>query len=316
MESKIHEKIFNSRKKNFIVTLLIGKKFLDEWKKYAAPLWKKYCIKNDIGLILIKDHLIKKSNPFWKKAVWQKMLIGAYLSKHEKKIKNVCYLDSDILINPFAPNIFKFHSESKFSVISEVSNLPFNLDRVKKKLSFNRNFFYSKKYPLDSALFMSSKEKFKFHNFKNQKNYFCSGVIVFNLKKFSKRMKDWFFKYTKDFETLTGGGEEPVMNYEILNTKKVNFINYKFQALWLYEMADKYSFLYKFKGNKNKYVKTCIKECLLNNYFLHFPGSWYEGNMWKYKNIINNFELKTLEKLNNYFSFKTKAKPIGRILPK
>ena len=49
----------------------------------------------------------------------------------------------DILINPFAPNIFKFHSESKFSVISEVSNLPFNLDRV-KKLSFNRNFFYSK----------------------------------------------------------------------------------------------------------------------------------------------------------------------------
>ena len=81
-------------------------------------------------------------------------------------------------------------------------------------------------------------------------------------------------------------------------------------------MADKYSFLYKFKGNKNKYVKTCIKECLLNNYFLHFPGSWYEGNMWKYKNIINNFELKTLEKLNNYFSFKTKAKPIGRILPK
>ncbi len=317
MKIKAHKILLNSKKKNFIVTIVIGEKYLKQWNEYAAPLWKKYCIKNDIGLIIIKDNLIEKSNFFWKKAVWQKMLVGEYLTKNEKKINNVCLLDSDILINPFSPNIFEFHNESKFSVISEIFNLPFNLERVKKKLAFNRNFFYNKRYPLDSALFMNPKEKFKFHNFKNQKNYFCSGVIVFNLKKFSKKMKNWFFKYTKDFETLTGGGEEPVMNYEILKTKKVNFLNYKFQALWIYEMADKYSFLYNFKGKKNKYVKACVKECLLNNYFLHFAGSWYEGDMWKFKNTINNnFEFKTLEKLNKYFSYKTKAKPIGRILPK
>lgn len=317
MKIKAHKIILGSKKKNFIVAIAIGKKCFQEWNKYSAPLWKKYCTKNDIGLIIITNSLIKKSCPFWKKPVWQKMLIGDYLIKNEKKIRNVCYLDTDILINPFAPNIFDFHKESKFSVISETFNLPFNLETVKRKLAFNRNLFYNKKYPLDSALFMAPHQKYKFHNLKNQKDYFCSGVIVFNLRKFSKIMRGWFYKYDKNFKTLTGGGEEPIMNYEILNTKKVNFLDYKFQALWLYEMADKYSFLYKFKASKNKYIKSCITECLTNNYFLHFAGSWYEGRMWKFKNILShNFEFRNTARLNKYFKLKLKGKPKGRILPK
>ena len=27
---------------------------------------------------------------------------------------------------------------------------------------------------------------------------------------------------------------------------------------------------------------------LMNNYFLHFAGSWHECQMWKNKNIINH----------------------------
>ena len=32
-----------------------------------------------------------------------------YVLMYPNKIENVCYLDTDILINPFAPNIFNFH---------------------------------------------------------------------------------------------------------------------------------------------------------------------------------------------------------------
>ena len=153
---------------------------------------------------------------------------------------------------------------------------------TEQKKVFFRNKYYSKKYPLDSSLFMSVKEKYRFHKFKPQKDYFCAGLIMFNLKAFSNTMKKWFFKYNKDQITLTGGGDEPIMNFEIFNTKKVNILNYKFQALWFYEMADKYSFLYNLKDKKNQLVKFCIEEALMNNYFLHFPGSWYEG-----KNVEN-----------------------------
>ena len=161
---------------------------------------------------------------------------------------------------------------------------------------------------------MSVKEKYRFHKFKPQKDYFCAGLIMFNLKAFSNTMKKWFYKYNKDQITLTGGGDEPIMNFEIFNTKKVNILNYKFQALWFYEMADKYSFLYNLKDKKNQLVKFCIEEALMNNYFLHFPGSWYEGKMWKIKNIFK-YKIKTNSKLNSYIKRKSKGKPVGRIIP-
>ena len=47
-----------------------------------------------------------------------------------------------------------------------------------------RNRFYSKRYKLDSALFMNLKQIYKYHNLKPQKDYACSGVIVFNNDKF------------------------------------------------------------------------------------------------------------------------------------
>ena len=111
------------------------------------------------------------------------MLIGNYLLKEKINVTNVCYLDTDILINPFAPNIFSYHKNNKISLISESLNMPFDLEYVRKKVSFYRNQYYSKKYPLDSSIFMDIKNKYLFHNLEPQKDYACAGVIIFNLKK-------------------------------------------------------------------------------------------------------------------------------------
>ena len=312
-----HELLINSKSKNYIVTIAIGLNYLNDWKKYALSLWKKYCRKHGIGLIVITENLINKQNSHWKKPMWQKMILGKYLSEAGLKIKNICYLDTDILINPFAPNIFDYHDEMKISLVSESHNLPYELDFVRRKLSFFRNRYYSKKYPLDSSLFMKVSEKYKFHSLKPQKDYVCTGVIIFNMKRFSSIMNKWFYKYKKNIKTLTGGGEEPILNYELFKTKKIKLLDYKFQALWMYEMALNYSFLYKEKKIKNNILKLCIENCLMNNYFLHFPGSWHEGTMWKIKNIfLNKRSLNISKNFNNYLNLKLTRKPAGRILPK
>ena len=129
-------------KKNYLVTIAIGKKSLDEWTKYAKPLCLKYCKKYSLGLIVIVDDLIDKKDLFWKKATWQKMLIGSYLKSSGLKIRNICILDVDILINPNSPNIFKHHDEKKISLVSQVYNLPYDLNFIRKRISFNRNKFY------------------------------------------------------------------------------------------------------------------------------------------------------------------------------
>jgi hypothetical protein len=309
-------KVLDSKSKNFLIAIAIGRKTLNDWQNYAKPGWIKYCKKHKLGIIVITKDLIEKKSRHWKKATWQKWLIGSYLQKkYSNKINNICYLDIDILINPLAPNVFKFHDVNKISVVSMVNNLPYNLQNTRKKIAYSRNKFYSKKYPLDSVLFMPVKKIYEYHNLAPQKDFFCSGMFVINIKKFAKSMSDWFFKYTRDIKSITGDGDQVHTNYEVFKNKQVKILDYKFQALWPYELVNKFPFLYDKKIAKKKLIKVCVEKTLLENYFLHFAGKW-EDHMWKIKNILSDKTIKSNEKFIKYLKKKSYGKPLGRILPK
>jgi hypothetical protein len=62
--------------KDYIVTIAIGDKYLTDWKNFASPFWTNYCKKYDLGLIVIHKDLIEPNENTWKKATWQKFLIG------------------------------------------------------------------------------------------------------------------------------------------------------------------------------------------------------------------------------------------------
>ena len=308
--------IFNKPKKNknYLSTVAIGKKHFDNWKKYILPNWLTYCKKHDLGLMVFDRELIHKKDRYWKKANWQRLLIGKYIIDNQINIENVCYLDTDILINfLIEKNIFKNFYKKNISVVSQFKNLPYDLDYILKSISFNRNKFYSKKYLLDSSIFMKPKDVFKFHKFKVFNNYFCSGLFVFNIKNHSYFMQEIFNKYSINFKTITGGGEEPVLNYEFQNFKKINWLNYKFQAIWIYEMAWKYPFLYELQNKKSKIIIDCIESSLMTNYFLHFAGSWYESDMWKNSKIINILKTFKNKNFSKYLFSKVFAKPKGRV---
>ena len=134
---------------NVIATIAIGEKYYSSWEKYAFPLWMKYCENHDVGLIVFTDNLISIDDQFWKKATWQKLLIGDFLKNNGlKKINNICYLDTDILINPYAPNIFEFHDENLISLVSIWNNLPYSSSEhyIKKLIAFYRHNYYSNDY--------------------------------------------------------------------------------------------------------------------------------------------------------------------------
>jgi len=300
------------KNKNYLVTIAIGKKYYNDWYNYALPTWKRYCQRNDIGIIVITEDLVDKNDPSWKKATWQKLILGSFLSEKDLDINNVCYLDTDILINFYAPNIFNKYNKRNISVVSQVNNLEQPLHETLRKIAFLRHHNYSSDYPLDSALFMSVNEIYKYHNFKPMNDYFCAGLFIFNIKNHSDIMMKWFKKYNHKIHTLTGGGDEPILNYEFLNYKKITWLNYKFQALWIYEIAWKYPFLYNKTISSKKLIKACIESSLTTNFFLHFAGSWYESDMWKIKNLFKDKKnRKLLKKYQNYLNTKVTGKPKG-----
>lgn len=304
------------KKKNYLVTIVIGKKYFYNWKKFCYPTWSIYCKKNKLGLIVIDKYLIDKSHKNFKKATWHKWLIGNSLLNQKIDVDNVCSIDSDFLINPFSPNIFCQYNENKFGLISKRKNLPyFSRENTLKRISYFRNQFYSKDYPLDSAIFISLDDLYKYHKLEVQSDEACAGIILFNVKNHSKMMEKWFHLYDKNTKTITGDGDQTHTNYHILKTKKVQWLDYRFQALWQLEMANFYPFLYQKEFANKKNISSCIEASMLNNYFLHFAGSWGEAQMYKYRNIfIRN--LKNYEKLNKYYSKKVSGKPKGVIKPK
>ncbi len=308
--------IKKSKSGNYIVTIAIGKKYFNSWKKYALPGWKKYCDRHKIGLIVFNNDLNSKKDKFWKKATWQKFLIGSTLEKEKLFVKNVCYLDTDIIINYIgAPNIFNFYNEKTFGLVSQINNLPLPRDYALKSIAFNRNYFYSKKYPLDSALFMTPEQTFEFHNLKKFKDFACAGLFIFNVKNHGSMMERWYRKYKSDYETLTAG-DQPILNYEIQKFGKITWLDYKFQALWYYEMAWKYPFLYDRENSTKKDEVKCIEATLSANYFLHFPGAWDEGKMWLNKKILSNENtIERLSKFSKYLNRKVYGKPKGIIKP-
>lgn len=302
------------RSNNYISTIAIGEKYQKNFYRYAYPSWKDYCNRYQIGLIIFEQDLIDESSPFWKKATWQKLLIGKKV-KSISDANNICYLDTDIIISPLALNIFEYHDSQCISVISQINNLPFPDYEVRKRVAYFRNKYIDPRYPLDSALFATPKQIFEYHSKEPQEDYFCAGVFVFNVKNYASLMEKWFNKYPRDVNTLTGGGDEPIVNYEFQSNKKIKYLDYKFQALWLYEMAWKYPFLYRDVKNL-PLARVCIEAALLNNHFLHFCGSWAESDMFMIDNIYSDKSLREdAICLIDYVKKPYTGNPVGMVKP-
>ena len=89
-------KLLNSKKNNYLCTLAIGNKYFNNFKKYSYNHFYNYCIKNDIGIIVITKNLISKSSTDWKKPEWQKLIAPQIIKNKYKDVKNICMIDTDI----------------------------------------------------------------------------------------------------------------------------------------------------------------------------------------------------------------------------
>ena len=300
---------------NILVTIAIGVKYKSFWEKYASTNWMDYCDKNDLGLLVITDDLIDNNHEYWKKATWQKLLLGEALKKYNSEIKNVCYIDTDFLINPNAPNIFDVSDLDKINLVSLFNNLPFDLNLVKKRIAFNRHHMYSSDYPLDSSLFMNIKEECDYHGKALLPDRSCAGFFVFNIDKHAEKLRTSFFNYKSDVKSITNGGDQFHFNFEIMNNLSVNWLDYRYQAIWLYEMAAYYPFLYQTKNQNNTdLIKSCVLSSLENNFFLHFAGAWNESKMLSVDDLLEDKNYNNKE-FNQYLNKNISGVPRGFIKP-
>ena len=92
----------NTNSGKWLVTIAIGDKYFNGWESNFKSSWVEYANRYDLGILVITKDLVDASDKNWKKPTWQKLLIASNLKYFDQDVKILCYLDTDILINPFA----------------------------------------------------------------------------------------------------------------------------------------------------------------------------------------------------------------------
>lgn len=302
---------------NVLATIAIGEQYLQPFMKYAYHTWEMYCRRHDLGLILFDEDLISPDHPKWKKANWQKYLIPSAIVDAGLAVNNVCHLDTDILVSPLAPNIFDSYDNKKIGLISKRTGLPSRHLELCRRLAFARNRHYSSEYPLDSSLFISLADLYASIGVPAQYDEACSGVFLFNVQTHKELFSEFFRKFEKIVLSPTSGGDQTHFNYLVQSKDLQQWLDYRFQALWIYEMAWKYPFLYSKYRVDLAVIRECIEASLFSNYFLHFAGSWYESDMWEQVKVLDTPEsLAMFEAFDEYMKTPVYGKPLGAIKPK
>lgn len=311
-------KVYRSAKdaRGLIATLAVGGDHLLRWEQYALPLWDQYCARHNLGLVAVTERISAiGSGPTH--IMWQKFLIPEYIRNAFDYMQNMLYVDTDILINPQAPNVFDEFDSRGIGLVSQVSKLPYPHQEVLRRIAFFRHTFMSKDYPLDSSLFMKPRDIFRSHNLDLLSDDFaCAGLFVINCGISADRFASIYSMYSHDQATLDGGSDEVHLNYEVQKGWPIQWLDYRFHALWIYEMAWKYPFLYRPECIKDKsLVAECIVASLYSNYLLHFAGSW-EGDMWMNEAIVKSVSAhSSYRHLYEYMQQPVTGQPVGVIRP-
>jgi hypothetical protein len=295
---------------NAIVTLAVGAEYLQDWENYCSDTWKRYCAKHDLGLYIQEESLDLQITR--KKPQWQKILLPGELLRSFPSVKNFCYLDSDIVINPWSSNVFDLIKPECVNLVSQRKNLPLELDGALRRIAFNRNRYFDSRYPLDSALFMSPEKIYEHHGLHPHDDYACTGLIAGNVDYLASNFEKIYEKYAADVYSITNNGDEPILNSEFQDNFKVNWLPYSYQALWLYEIAARYPFLYEKEFQIPGLIRKCAETILLSNNFLHFAGSWGESQMIQ---VGDFFKSSDLDDYISYLETPVSGAPVGIIRP-
>jgi len=303
--------IRESKKGLYLITIVIGESYISDWAKMVKESWLHYCEKFEIGIIIFTEDLLPKSNPHWKKANWQKLLISKQLIKSDVNCNYICYLDSDIIISPFAPNIFDWAMPNKVGVVSARKNMPYDYFEINKRLAYLRKKFLEASYRLDSAQHFSTRELYDYHSFPDQGDEFCSGVLLFSPTEMNKYLEEWFFLYKSDVRSITAGGEQTHLNYHIFSNNLAHLLPYKFQAIWAFEVAWSHMRLFEEEFLNKKSIREAFIQVLLNNHFVHFAGNQIETSKAFDGEVLETFNsLKVWQGLDEYLRQEVIPKPL------
>ncbi len=307
---KLYKKSANG---NYLITLAIGGDYLERFERLSLPLWNIYAERNNVGLAALIEPY---EDPGKKRFDWQKLLVGEALRTSQSDARRVCFVDYDIVPNPFSPDIFSEINPGLVGFVSQRNSLPLGgVDHVLRRVAFFRNKSSRGKYPLDSYLTASPEKIFSDHGLSPFPDYGCGGLFMFDIYSHSTYLEEVFYRGQKGSGFEVNPGEEVYLNHALQSLSELQWLSYKWHALWQFEMAWSYPWLYEKENQTIEKIRDAIFSTISRVNFLHFAGSW-EKWAWEHCEFLNNSKiLNELEALAAFHKKQLKSPSLGFIFP-
>ena len=302
--------------RNWLSNVAIGEAHLAEWERYAKDSLVAYAERYGLGLAVFTDHLdpIETDRPH---PAWEKLLVGRAFEKVDPEAHGVLFLDTDVVANPLTGrNVFEAWDPEKVGMVSQRSQMPYEYFDTAKRICFLRNRFITSEYPLNSSFLFDLEQVYGFEGFPEQAEECCTGFFVLSPARHGELLADVYDRYREDqVETLAL--EQTHLNYCVQKNGLLQAMDYEFQVIWVYEMAQKFPFLYRPQFRENdSLVLECVGASLLSSTFLHFAGRWNESGTMKYgPQFLSSGWEKSLPDLAEYLQAEVRGVARGMINP-
>jgi hypothetical protein len=113
--------------KKALVTLAIGDRYIENWKRYCEPGWSRYATAYGFDIICITAPLDLTPRASARSPAWQKCLILSqpFANQYER----IVWVDSDIIFNVPAPDVTDGVPEDKIGIVEDPGFNPLFLQR-------------------------------------------------------------------------------------------------------------------------------------------------------------------------------------------
>ena len=264
--------------KKAMVTLVIGKKFGQMFKKWFYPDWEAYAKKFGFDVLVIDRMIDTTERAIKRSPAWQKCIL--HRNPVVCKYDQIAWVDADIRINREAPNIFDYSPNNKISAVDDYGTP----SREEHDLLLSRLYA---QWDTEGVKYIRNLTPPEYHGVyglnSKHNNVVQTGVMVFS----PTISRDLFERVYNNYEERGDSSwnyEMRPLSYEILQSGLVNWLNPRFNMVWPLLAQLHYPFLNtsQFDRKIRKFFPflnrigpraDCVLSAFANSYFLHFAGS-------------------------------------------
>jgi hypothetical protein len=256
-----------------IVTLAIGTRYLQRWKRLCQANWRQYAEKYGFDLICLDSPIDDSERARKRSPAWQKCLILTqdFAARYER----IVWVDADILINPASPCIVQDVPLEKVGAVDEYSSP--TPEQYRKYLQVLYRFWEARGVP-----FIRNETAEEYYRQYGLPLAFPrvvqAGVMVLSPRHHRQILEETYFSYEEKGSAIWNYEMRP-LSYELLKADCVHWLDYRFNTLWTHYQSWKYPTL---RANpkytllllhpKPTVAKECAARAFTESYFLHFAG--------------------------------------------